>query len=304
MAPYAPRWCPPHGSREPSWSQARGPFAEFLGPRLCLGAYRSGPPNSPMSESSHHSIVFGPFKSPSLGSSLGINIAPARRSKETEGSIYDKNAPDAGEPIISMRRKVPSPGVIVTSGARRFIELSKAGDKFESLVVTGNYEPTSHPELTEIIENLRQLRDKWMGKCSLCLVSQNIDAEAPHLKHILGMFDKPIVRFEWGTAKSFATLTKRPSSDLKAIVDAISGVEKLILQACFTDGKSGNAAATEVRNWIKKVAEIRPREVYIGTADGKGQKALTPAKLEAIGAELIEATGVPARVFAAEALSA
>jgi hypothetical protein len=255
-----------------------------------------------MSDPSHHAIVFGPFQSPSLGSCLGINIAPARRSKETEGTIYDKNAPDAGEPIISMRRKVPTPGVIVTSAARRIIELSKAGDKFESLVVTGNNEPTTHPELVEVIENLRQLRDKWMGKSALCLVSQDINVLAAHLKHALGMFDKPIVRFEWGTAKAFSTATKRPATDLKSIVDAITGIDKLILQACFVEGKTGNSASAEVKNWIKKVAEIRPREVHIGTAEGKGSKALPVSRLEAIAAELIESTGVPARVFATEAL--
>lgn len=257
-----------------------------------------------MSEAAHHAIVFGPFQSPSLGSCLGVNIAPARRSKETEGSVFDVNAPDAGEPIISMRRRMPTPGVIVTSVARRVIELSKAGEKYESLVVTGNLEPTEHPELGEVIENVRQLRDKWLSKSALCLVSRDIDPARPHLRHLLGMFDKPIVRFEWGTAKAFQSDTKRPSSDLKALVDMLSGLDKLILRASFSDGKGSNAAPGEVKNWIKKIGEIRPREVHLLGAEGKGVKPLPAAKLEAIAAELIETTGVPAQVFSAEAVPA
>jgi len=257
-----------------------------------------------MSDSSHHSIVFGPFQSLSLGTCLGINIAPARRSKETEGSVFDKNAPDAGEPIISMRRKMPTPGVIVTSAARRIIELSKAGEKYESLVVTGNFEPTDHPELPEVIENLRQLRDKWMGKSALCLVSRDLNPATPHLKHVLGMFDKPIVRFEWGTAKAFQTETRRPSSDLKALVDLLTGLDKLILQATFADGKAASSTPAEIKNWIKKVGEIRPREVHLGSPEGKGTKPLSAARLEKIAAELVETTGVPAHVFAAEAVPA
>lgn len=255
-----------------------------------------------MSESSHHAIVFGPFQSPSLGSCLGINIAPARRTKETEGSVFDKIAPDAGEPIISMRRKMPTPGVIVTSAARRIIELSKAGEKYESLVVTGNLEPTEHPELSEVIENLRQLRDKWMGKTALCLVSRDLSPTAAHLRHVIGMFDKPIVRFEWGTAKAFASDTKRPSSDLKALVDLLTGLDKLILQASFSDAKDGNAAPAEIKNWIKKVGEIRPREVHLGSPEGKSAKGLPTARLEKIAAELVETTGIPAHVFATEAV--
>lgn len=257
-----------------------------------------------MSEASHHAIVFGPFQSPSLGSCLGINIAPSKRSKETEGSVFDKIAPDAGEPIISMRRKMPTPGVIVTSAARRIIELSKAGEKYESLVVTGNLEPTDHPELGEVVENVRQLRDKWLGKSALVLVSRDLDPSRPHLRHHLGMFDRPIVRFEWGTAKAFATDTKRPSSDLKALVDVLTGLDKLVLQASFSEGKAGNASASELKNWIKKVGEIRPREVHLFGAEGKSVKPLPAAKLEKIAAELVETTGVPAQVFAVEAVPA
>ena len=257
-----------------------------------------------MSAADHHSIVFGPFPSPQLGTSLGVNIAPARRTKETEGSVYDKTSPDATSPIISLRRKMPTPGVIVTSAARRLIELSRGGDKIETLLVTGNLEPTSHPELVEVIENLRELRDKWFSKATLALVSDSIDVDAPHLRHALGMFDKPLVRFEWGTAKSFSSLSGRPATELKRIVEALAGLDRLILQACFTEDKKGNGSVTEVRNWIKKVAEIKPREVHLGTVAARkgGPKPCSSSRLEAIAVELTEKTGIPAQVVAIEAL--
>ena len=256
-----------------------------------------------MTDAPHHAITFGPFVSPQLGRCLGFNIAPVRRSAETEGSIYDRVGPDEVEPIISMRRKVPTPGVVITSAARRVIELSKAGEKIESLVVTGNREPTSHPELIEIVENLRQLRDKWFGKASLCLVSEALDLDAVHLRHALTMFDKPLVRFEWGTAKAFAARTGRPSTELKCIVDALTGLEKILVQACFVSGPGGNASDAEVRNWIKKIGEIRPREVFLGTLEGKGGRSRGPkpvpaSRLEQIAAAVLEKTGVPAQVVA------
>jgi hypothetical protein len=257
-----------------------------------------------MSAADHHGIVFGPFQSPQLGVCLGINIAPARRTKETEGSVYDRTAPGEAGPIISMRRKVPTPGVIVTSAARRLIELSRAGEKLESLVVTGNHEPTSHPELVEVIENLRELRDKWYPKTALALISDSVDVDAPHLRHALGMFDKPLVRFEWGTAKVFTSATGRPGTDLKRLVDVLAGLDRLILSASFVEGASGNGADAEVKNWIKKVAEIKPRSVQLGPRSGraKGPKPISAERLDAIAAELSEKASVSAQVFAAETL--
>lgn len=256
----------------------------------------------------HHGITFGPFVSPTLGKSLGFNVAPARRSETTEGSVYDKTTPTEAEPIIGQRRTMPTPGVVITSAARRIIELSKGGEKLESLIVTGNNEPTGHPELIEIIENLRELRNKWFGKASLCLVSNSLDLEAPHLRHMLGMFDKPVVRFEWGTAKAFASATGRPSSDLKGIVEALTGLDKIIVQACFLGGKSTSSSDSEINNWIRKLAEVKPREVHIGTSDTKaklptGAKPLTPAKLEKIAAAVKDKTDIPVKVVNAEALA-
>jgi len=258
-----------------------------------------------MTVADHHAIVFGPFPSPQLGISLGINIAPARRTKETTGTVYDQSTPGEPGPIISQRRKVPTPGVVVTSAARRLIELSRAGEKIESLVITGNHEPTSHPELVEVIENVRELRDKWYSKAALALVSDALDVDAPHLRHALGMFDKPVVRFEWGTAKGFASRTGRPATDLKRLVDVLTGLDRLILQACFVEGRAANGTPTEIRNWLKKVAEIRPREVHLGThasRNGRPSKPLATAKLEELAAQLIEKAGIQAQVIAAEAL--
>jgi hypothetical protein len=259
-----------------------------------------------MSAADHHSIVFGPFSSPLLGTSLGINIAPSRRTKETEGSVYDQTHPEEAGPIIRMRRTVPTPGVIITSAARRMIELSRAGEKLETLLVTGNLEPTSHPELVEVVENLRELRDKWYPKAALALVSDAIDVDAVHLRHALGMFDKPVVRFEWGTAKAFASATGRPGTDLKRIVEALAGLERLMLQATFSDGKGGNATPTEVRNWIKKVDEVHPREVHLGTVAARkgGPKPLSADRLGKLAAEVTEKTGIPAQVSTAEAVPA
>ena len=97
----------------------------------------------------------------------------AAEMEEVFADLEDRSG--EAEPIIGQRRTVPTPGVVITSAARRIIELSKGGEKLESLVVTGNKEPTSHPELIEIVENLRELRNKWFAKAALCLVSENLD---------------------------------------------------------------------------------------------------------------------------------
>ncbi len=94
-------------------------------------------------------------------------------------------------------------------------------------------------------------------------------------------------------------LMQRGSVPAKAVYQLLTGLDRLILQAAFTEG---GAAPAEIKNWIKKVGEIRPREVHLGSLDGKAGKGPSASRLEKIAAELVETTGVPAHVFAAEAV--
>ena len=60
--------------------------------------------------------------------------------------------------------------VVVTSSARRLIDLSKGGEKVETIAVIGSEaDPASHPDLREITENLRILRTKWFPRAKLAL---------------------------------------------------------------------------------------------------------------------------------------
>src|SRR5262245_3164360 len=120
-----------------------------------------------MAQAAFHSVVYGPTKSRRLGHSLGINPVPSSRESCEATCVYClKGTPD-GVPILSRANQLPSAGVIVTSAARRIIELSKAGEKIESITVAGNGDPTKHTNLLEIAENLRDLRNKWFNKASL-----------------------------------------------------------------------------------------------------------------------------------------
>ena len=62
----------------------------------------------------------------------------------------------------------------------------------------------------------------------------------------------------------------------------------------------------DIRNWIKKVAEVKPREVHLGTVAARkgGPKPCSSSRLEAIAAKrpdgLDAAARVPYRELAAE----
>ncbi len=196
----------------------------------------------------------------------------------------------------------PSQALIVTTAARRMIELSKAGEKLKSIVVSGDKDPIQHPEFRDISENLRELTKKWFPKAQLCLLSDSLFLEDPEVRIALGIYDKPILRLEAGTQKTFRALSGEKGETFKEVIANLNLIEneRIILQARFVKGGVDNTTDAELRSWMKYVADIGPASVQIYTipkADPKSKlKPVTPKALEAIATNLHEKTGITCEV--------
>ena len=209
-------------------------------------------------------LIHGPLLSNRLGQVLVVDVtAPQNNMVLARGSSLARSS------------------VLVTSFARRVIEYSKAGEKLDSIAVLGSDgDAVEHPELREITENLRALRDKWFSRAKLCLMTALRDLCTHELRATIRMYDKVFLEYEWGTAKTFASMTGEKATQLGVLTRQLQGVEHLIVQASFVRGPVDNSSASEVQSWIKKLQELRPVEVHIlaGQSHGTGPKKLKRAE--------------------------
>ena len=206
------------------------------------------------------------------------------------------------EPVCSTHRKnqYPSQAVVVTTAARNMIELSKAGEKLKHIVVHGAEDPTEHPEFRAISENLRELTNKWFPRADLVLFSNARNLEKADVEIALGLYDKPILRLEAGTQKTFKALTGLKASEFKDTVDHLKKLEleRLILQACFVRGSVDNSTEAELKAWMKHVAEIKPASVQVYTLPKaiKDVKPITKSALDKIVAQVNDEVGIPCEI--------
>ena len=227
-------------------------------------------------------ILRGPLKSERLGAVLGIDIG------------YEESGLS-----VSRDNRMPRASVVITTAARAIIRLSKSGEKVESIAAVGSViDPTTHPDLREITSNLRDLRNKWFPKAKLWLQLEDPIFE-PDTRPPLGIFDRVLVTFEWGTAKTYTAMTGHKANDLTNLQATLTHMESLVLQARFVKADGiDNTNETEVKAWIKRVGEIRPREVHILGPDAKLAdkkfKLAPKGRLNEIAAEVTEKTGIPA----------
>jgi wyosine [tRNA(Phe)-imidazoG37] synthetase (radical SAM superfamily) len=262
----------------------------------------------PMSNAPFHSVVYGPLKTRRLGTALGINPVPTATGTCPPDCVFCKTGQADAVPIVARVNSVPSAGVIVTAAARRIIGMSKASEKIDCIVLSGNLDPTRHHQLLTITENLRDLRNKWFPKADLAILTDGSNLEPADHRRALQIYDMPILRFEWGTVKTFTAMTGRKAEDLKTLATHLTGMDRLILSSTFVQGGPDNSVDAEVKAWIKRVEELRPKEVQIQTIENpKGRqnkpRAVSVARLEEIAAQLTEKTGIATTVLAEEPLT-
>jgi wyosine [tRNA(Phe)-imidazoG37] synthetase (radical SAM superfamily) len=207
-------------------------------------------------------------------------------------------------PTVETGRGFPYPtqAVIVTTAARRLITMSKAGEKLESILVRGDFDPTLHPHLREIASNLKELQRKWYPKALLALATDGLHLENPDVRTALRVFDRVLLRLEYGTQKTFAALAGGKPKDLKDVVDRLASldIDRIVVQATFGQGDVENSSEGEVKAWIGHVSKLRPKAVQIqNAAKGvKGRRPISKGRLDEIAAKLREKTGFSVEVLA------
>lgn len=236
------------------------------------------------------SVIDGPKKSARWGSIVSVDL----------GSLDATLA-------VSRENRLPRASVVVTIAAQEFMRISKAGEKVEHVVAFGSQcDPTEHPDFRVISENLRELRHKWFPKAKLVLLSDSPRLETPEVRLGMGIYDFPVVRLEYGTVKTFAALTGRKTTELSDLVRSLTGLSRLVVHAVFVRGEVDNSTDAEVRGWIKRLQELRPREVLLSTPDAKrGRKVrgVPRARLDEILEQVTEKVGAQVAVIESEDIS-
>jgi len=210
------------------------------------------------------------------------------------------------DPTCSTTRpnQFPTQAFVITNSARRIIELSKGGEKLDSLAVMGTQDPALNTDFRAISENLRELANKWYAKADLWLFTDAVNLTHPDRRIALGQYDKPVVRFSAGTQKTFAALTGAKAGEFKQAAENLSRIEleRLTVEALFVRGDVDNTTDSELKNWLRYVAAARPGSVLIRTLDKpdakRKQRPVTPAALETLANTIGEKLGVPCEVVA------
>lgn len=251
----------------------------------------------------HDRFVYGPVTSRRLGRSLGINLLPVRRKVCNFECIYC----ECGWTDKTVKDELPSRNAIAHEVESRLAQSAIGSEMIDHITFAGNGEPTLHPDFSEIINDTIQLRDRLAPTARIAVLSNGVRAGDPPIFQALRRIDDAIMKVDAGTEDMFRAVDLPPAGvTLDQITESFKAFQgDLVIQTLFLQGEfSGrwidNSVPDEVRAWIERLRQIRPRRVMIYTVDrlpaAEGLRALSTERLADI-ARQVNAVGIQADYY-------
>lgn len=244
-------------------------------------------------------IVYGPVHSRRLGPSLGVNVLPAGVKFCALDCLYCQYgwtgihdlAPGEGARLPSVDEVVAA-----LSNALRLADPAPAYVTF-----SGNGEATLHPDFPALVEGVIGARDRLAPRSRTAILSNSTTVSDPRVRAALERLDLRVMKLDAGDAETFASFN-RPCAGVswEAIVEGLSLLGDVTIQALFAGGERGNATPAHVAAWVDTIARIAPVAAQIYTLDRTAPSRLIErldrGDLMTI-ARALEAKGIRAQVF-------
>lgn len=249
-------------------------------------------------------IIYGPVCSRRLGASLGINLLPNGYKLCSFNCIYCQYGWTT-KPTLTLNdhgQNLPRPAE-VSAALEAFLQrAAKRKNRIDCITFSGNGEPTLHPDLAEIVAVAKRLRDRYLPRAKLAILSNSSTVGRAEVREALDMMDLKLMKLDAGTEDLIRRLNApAPPFYLGEVVAGLKSLKDVILQSMFVQGRLSNTDPDSVEYWLEKVREIRPTLVQIYTLDRPpAEKRLwkvNPPTLQWIASQVRWRAGVPAEVY-------
>lgn len=235
-------------------------------------------------------IIFGPIKSRRLGNSLGVNLLPTHKKLCNFNCVYCECG--WNEDTKDIKDNIHPKEDIKQALETKLIEIKEKNIPLDSITFSGNGEPTIHPDFSEIIDFVVDLRNQYAKAAKISVLTNATTLNKEDVFSALHKIDNPILKLDSGTEEMFYAISKTNPNQIsfetvkeKLIEfgkDAI--VQTLLIRGENEGKKLDNTTEEEFEKWLEIVIKINPRQVMLYAID-----RLTPeSKLEKLTKQELE----------------
>ena len=208
------------------------------------------------------SIIYGPVRSRRLGWDLGLNASPINYKLCSFNCVYCQYGwTDVCTMDIAGRLgDFPTPDAF----KKALEDALHENEEINSITLSGNGEPTLHPQFEELVDIAKQLKEEYFPEAKLGILSNSSTINIEKVHRALTKLDFRIMKLDVGSLETLRKINQPCRAvDYESILSGLKSLEKVTLQTMFVDGPIRNIGDQEVNEWIERIGEIQPMKTQI-----------------------------------------
>lgn len=210
-------------------------------------------------------IIYGPISSRRLGQSLGINILGPQKV-----CSFDCPYCDLGPSEVRMNQikrneiALPTPDQVEVEVREALANAPLKGTEFSHLTISGQGEPTLHPDLLEIAERVVKARNEMAADKKIVILSNGAHLDQKKTISAMNLLDERILKLDAGNDRLFK-LINAPlvRTNVTKVYAGYRKLKDVIVQSFFVGGVASNTKAEDIEDWIEIIGIIQPKMVQI-----------------------------------------
>lgn len=202
-------------------------------------------------------IIYGPVTSRRFGKTLGINLLPSGRKYCSFHCLYCQLGPG------KKKRDVPTDFPSLEDVRKAWSEFNQTSrHKIGYIVVSGNGEPTLHPQFSSLVEELIKLRRKDFPKAKLICFTNGGRLTDPDVYQALTLFDECHLKLD---ARFRDIDLPEKDFSMTKMLEKARGLANLVIQSCFVAGRVSNMDEPSLVEWQNLILKLKPKRIDIYT---------------------------------------
>jgi len=219
-------------------------------------------------------IVSPAFQNASLGRSIEVNVLGEKKICNFD-CVYCSLGPSELRISRLKQEAVFSPlQEILTGVGRALSEGAQSGEAIDSILVSGNGEPTLYPDFRQLTNALLERRSELAsttnekGRTTKLVCLTNGDKfDDRDIVDALNLFDETVLKIDVGTETSFKKINRPLSrSSLEKIILGARSIKNLSVQTTLLAGDLSLNHSSQLDEWIEVIAMLNPKKVYLQVA--------------------------------------
>lgn len=247
-------------------------------------------------------LTYGPFQSSVFGTALGINLLGEKAKVCSLNCAYcDLGVTEARLNRLKDPGSLPSKSEIVDAVTTALREIHERGPAIDSIIVSGNGEPTLHPDFADIVTALIELRNTWLPKKPIVIYTSGVTLDQRKISEAVNKLEERIVKIDAGNERVFKNLNAPLARvNLAKVLSGIESLDSVTVQAMFCQGTVDNTLTADIDDWIEVIALLKPKAVHIqGVSNAPAVSGIVRCDedtLHTIASRLERRTGIRAHI--------